>query len=78
LDANNRAQKFVSIINSLVATSPATLIHQPQVGKGGGKGSRNVPEAPFSKIRKKVVEQREGKERVRSDQEGKKHDCSRD
>jgi hypothetical protein len=77
LDANNRPEAFVGIINSLEATSSSTLVHQPQVGEGSRKRSRDIPQTPFPEIWKEIVEEREREEGIRSDEEGEEHDCNR-
>jgi thioredoxin-related protein len=64
LDANHSSQSFMSIIDCFVTTTSPTLVHQPQVGEGSWERCGYVPETPFSKIWKKIVEERESKEEV--------------
>lgn len=77
LNADYKAKAFVCFVNGPVATSSSTLIHQPQVGESGWKGSRDIPETPSLKVWKKIIEQGKGNQDVRVDQKGKKHRCNR-
>ena len=73
LNTNQLSVLLVSVIDSSESPAASALVEQPEIGEGSCARAGNITNSMRTKVRKKIEQKREQKERVGCDEEREKH-----
>lgn len=75
LNADNLAVFLVGGIDGEVAPPATGLVHEPEVGEGGGEGGGDVSDGICAEVGQEVIEDRGEEEDPRGEEAGCEHVC---